>query len=133
MGTGLFRPRLAPDSLGFGRVPKLAVHALISMMVDAEKQAMTMLQWLGETSRPRLIDSEVGTLAGEGPPNGKLFRFASYDVRLEPDWLKQELGYEADAETVMGLRRLDNAEAAKELYRIGELAAEKQIRAEDWE
>ena len=60
--TGRFRPRLAPDSLGFGRVPKLAVHALISMMADAEKQAVTLLQWLGETPRPRVIDSEIGDL-----------------------------------------------------------------------
>jgi hypothetical protein len=132
VGTGHFRPRLAPDSLGFGRVPKLAVHALISMMADAEKQATTMLQWLGETSRPRLIDSEVGTLEGEGPPNGKLFRFAGYDVELEPEWLRRELGYDADEQAVLALRRLDNAEAAKELYRIGELAAAKLVRAEDW-
>jgi hypothetical protein len=132
VGTGIFRPRLVPDSLGFGRVLKLAVHALISMMADAEKQSMTLLQWLGETARPRVIDSEIGTLAGEGPPGGKLFRFAGYDVELEPEWLKEELGQEMDAEAIEGLRRIDNAGAAKELYRIGQMAAEKQIRAEDW-
>lgn len=132
IGTGLFRPRLISDSLGFGRVLKLAVHALISMMADAEKQSMTMLQWLGETSRPRVIDSEIGDLAGEGPPGGKLFRFTGYDVELEPEWLKQELGEDIDAEAVADLRRIDNAAAAKQLYRIGQVAAEKQIHAEDW-
>lgn len=132
VGTGIFRPRLSPDSLGFARVPKLAVHALISMMADAEKQAMTMLQWLGETPRPRVIDSEIGTLAGEGPPGGKLFRFAGYDVNLEPEWLKHELGEDTDAEAIENLRRIDNAAAAKELYRIGQLAAARQIRDEDW-
>lgn len=132
IGTGHFRPRLIPDSLGFGRVLKLAVHALISMMADAEKQSMTLLQWLGETPRPRMIDSEIGDLAGEGPPGGKLFRFAGYDVELEPDWLKHELGEEMDDAAVADLRRIDNAGAARELYRIGQLAAAAQIRAEDW-
>src|SRR3569833_226811 len=127
IGTGHFRPRLIPDSLGFGRVLKLAVHALISMMADAEKQSMTMLQWLGEPARPRVIDSEIGDLAGEGPPGGKLFRFAGYDVELAPEWLKRELGEELDAEAVADLRRIDNAAAAKELYRIGQAAAERQI------
>jgi hypothetical protein len=132
VGTGVFRPRLMPDSLGFGRVLKLAVHAMISMMSDAEKQSMTLLQWLGETARPRVIDSEIGDLAGDGPPGGKLFRFASYNVDLEPEWLKHELGEDLDAEAMEGLRRIDNVAAAKELYRIGQLAAEKQIRPEDW-
>jgi predicted acylesterase/phospholipase RssA len=132
VGTGVFRPRLVPDSLGFGRVLKLAVHALISMMADAEKQSMTLLQWLGETAHPRVIDSEIGTLAGEGPPGGKLFRFAGYDVELEPEWLKRELEQEMDAAAVADLRRIDNAGAAKELYRIGQIAAERQILTEDW-
>ena len=34
-----------------------------------------------------MINSEIGTLAGDGPPGGKLFRFTRYDVRLEQEWL----------------------------------------------
>ena len=132
IGTGSYRPRLAVNSLGMGRVPKLAFHALLSMMADAEKQALTLLQWLGETPQPWLIDSEIGTLAGDGPPGGKAFRFHCYDVRLEEDWLRDELGSDADALEVAALRRMDDPAIARSIYAIGEVAAKRQIRPEDW-
>jgi len=52
VGTGGYRPRLAYDSLGFARFPKLAYHALISMMNDAEMLVLTLMQWMGESADP---------------------------------------------------------------------------------
>lgn len=131
IGTGSFRPRLSMGTLGLARIPRLAVHALLSMMADAEKQAMTLMQWLGETAQPWPIDSEIGTLAGEGPPGGKLFRFRRYDVRLEEEWLASEVGYRT-AKEVISLRRIDDPSVVRDLYEIGTLAAARQVRAEDW-
>jgi F-type H+-transporting ATPase subunit b len=54
-----------------------AAHA----QLDADRQqAITALR------------AEIGTLAEDGPPGGKLFRFLRYDVKLETDWLERELG-----------------------------------------
>ena len=132
IGTGGFRHRLAPEGLGVGRMPRLAFQALLTVMSDAEKLGMTMMQWLGETAQPWPIDSEIGTMAGDAPPGGKLFRFLRYDVQLEQDWLEAELGIAASARSLAAWRRIDDPRVAAELYRIGTVAAGRQVREADW-
>ena len=132
IGTGSFRPRLSFDSLGMGRNAKLAFHALLSMMADSEKQALTLLQWLGETAPPWVIDSEIGDLAGDRPPGGKLFRFQRYDIRLEQEWLETELGLTPSAADIAAWRRIDDPGSVKALFEMGVAAAKLQVRAEDW-
>lgn len=132
IGTGSFRPRLALDSLGMGRTAKLAFHALVSMMADSEKLALTMLQWLGEAAQPWPIDSEVGNLAGDAPPGGKLFRFRRYDVRLETEWLEAELGITPEPAKLQAWRQIDDPGSVQDLFEMGVKAAAKQVREEDW-
>jgi uncharacterized protein len=130
LGTGTYRPRLSYESLGFARFTKLALHALISMMTDTENLVLAMMQWMGECPEPWIINSEVGTLAGDAPPGGKLFRFLRYDVRLEREWLKRELGYEASDELIERLRGMDDPNLVHQLHEIGTLAAAKQVKME---
>lgn len=132
IGTGSFRPRLSLDSLGVGRNARLAFHALMSMMADSEKQALTLLQWLGETAQPWVIDSEIGTLADDAPPGGKLFRFQRYDVKLEPEWLAAELGMEPSPADLAAWRRIDDPGSVKAMFEMGVAAAQRQVRPEDW-
>ena len=63
-------------------------------MTDTQMQVLALMQWMGECPAPWQINSEVGTLAGDAPPGGKMFRFLRYDVRLEKDWLARELNYQ---------------------------------------
>ena len=91
IGTGSFRPRLKFEELGFTRFAQLAIHALLSMMSDSQAMILAQMQWMGECPQPWVINSEIGTLAGDGPPGGKMFRFLRYDVRLEQQWLADEL------------------------------------------
>jgi hypothetical protein len=130
VGTGTYRPRLSYESLGFARFTKLAFHALISLMTDAEMLVLALMQWMGECPAPWPINSEVGTLAAEMPPGGKMFRFLRYDVRLEKDWLARELNYDVSDEALARLRGMDDPAAANELYAIGRMAAEKQVKIE---
>jgi hypothetical protein len=104
IGTGGSRERVAPEYAGVGANLKLAFHALQSMMRDSESLALTLMQWLGESPQPWVINSEIGDLAGEAPPGGKLFHLLRYDVRLEKDWLKRELGVTVTAEKLLHLR-----------------------------
>ena len=130
VGTGTYRPRLSYKSLGFARFTKLAFHALISLMTDSEMLVLALMQWMGECPAPWLINSEVGTLAAELPPGGKMFRFLRYDVRLEKDWLARELNYDVSDDTITRLRGMDDPAAVHQLYEIGRMAAEKQVKIE---
>src|SRR5580698_5231440 len=130
VGTGTYRPRLSYKSLGFARFTKLAFHALLSLMTDAEMLVLALMQWMGECPAPWPINSEVGTLASELPPGGKMFRFLRYDVRLEKDWLARELNYDVSEDGLARLRAMDDPAAAHELYAIGRMAAEKQVKIE---
>jgi hypothetical protein len=130
VGTGTYRPRLSFESLGFARFAKLAIHALMSLMTDAEMLVLTMMQWMGECPAPWQINSEVGTLAETAPQGGKMFRFLRYDVRLEREWLARELDFEASEELLERLRGMDDPSLVNTLYELGRRAAEKQVKAE---
>jgi hypothetical protein len=130
IGTGTFRPRLNYQDLGFTRFPQLAYHALMSLMTDAETLILAQMQWLGECPMPWVINSEIGSLAGDGPPGGKLFRFLRYDVRLETQWLQEELGLNIAPEEVERFRHMDDPGIVQSIYEIARLAAEKQVKLE---
>ena len=132
IGTGTHRPRLKFESLGFARTPKLAFHALMSLMSDTEVAALGQMQWLGECPAPWPINSEIGTLADDTLPGGKLFRFLRYDVRLEHDWLKSELGVDIDEADVIKFRTMDDPGIVKEIFEIGRVAAERYVKPEHW-
>jgi hypothetical protein len=125
LGTGTYRPRLSYEALGFARFTKLAFHALLSLMNDTEMQVLAQMQWMGECPAPWQINSEIGTLAGDAPPGGKMFRFLRYDVRLEKDWLARELNYQVDDELLDRLRGMDDPSIVHRLYEIGALAAQE--------
>ncbi len=130
IGTGTFRPKIKYEDLGFTRYLQLALHSLMSMMSDAQTLVLAQMQWLGECPAPWKINSEIGTLAHDGPPNGKLFRFLRYDVILEPEWLAQELGLDVSEKECNRLRQMDNPGIVNCIYGIARLAAEKQVKAE---
>jgi hypothetical protein len=130
IGTGTFRPRLNYQDLGFARFPQLALHALMSLMTDAEMLILAQMQWLGECPQPWPINSEIGTLTGDGPPGGKLFRFLRYDVRLEGDWLKNELGLAIAQKDIERYRCMDDPGIVHDIYGIAKTAAERQIKLE---
>jgi hypothetical protein len=59
-----------------------------------------------------------------------MFRFLRYDVRLEKDWLARELNYNVSDDDLARLRGMDDPAAVHELYEIGRMAAEKQVKLE---
>jgi predicted acylesterase/phospholipase RssA len=132
IGTGTHRPRLSLESLGFAGTPKLALHALMSLIKDTEIATLAQMQWFGECPAPWTINSEIGTLADDVLPGGKLFRFLRYDVRLERPWLNAELGINLGDRDVDRLRAMDDPATVHDLYEIGRLAAERQVKPEHW-
>jgi hypothetical protein len=149
VGTGSYRAQVIPDTLGFGRTAKLAIHALTSMMNDAQTFVLQQMQYLGECPAPWWINSEIGTLAGDSPPQGKLFRFLRYDVRLELPWIEKELwpkieevhgktpaevfGKDKLTEVdIVRLRAMDDPSIIPDLYNLAKVAAAIQVKPEHW-
>jgi uncharacterized protein len=132
VGTGTHRPRLSLESLGFARTPKLALHALMSLIKDTEVATLAQMQWFGECLAPWPINSEIGTLADDVLPGGKLFRFLRYDVRLEREWLSSELDIKLSDRRIERLRAMDDPSTVHELYEIGKVAADRQVKPEHW-
>jgi hypothetical protein len=140
VGTGTHRSRVIPEEMGIGRTARLAYHALLSLMSDIETFVLTQMQYLGECLTPWFIDSELGTLANETPPHGKLFRFLRYNLTLELEWIERELGEQAEQALgrklteidVIRMRSMDDPTIIEEIYKLARVAAEKQVKPEHW-
>jgi hypothetical protein len=140
IGTGTHRSRVVPEEMGVVRTTRLALHALTSLMSDIERFVLTQMQYLGECLTPWFIDSELGTLANETPPHGKMFRFLRYNLTLELEWIERELGERVEHEfgrklteiDVIRMRSMDDPTIIEDLYKLARLAAEKQVRPEHW-
>src|SRR5438093_697023 len=140
IGTGSHRDRVIPDELGMGRTAKLAFRALTSLMNDAQTFVLQQMQYLGECPAPWTINSEIGSLVGDSPPHGKLFRFLRYDVRLELPWIEQELGPRVEqefgrkltADDVVRMRSMDDPTIIPDIYKLARIAAEIQVKPEHW-
>jgi hypothetical protein len=140
VGTGSSRDPLAPEQLGMGRTTKLAIRALTSLMNDVQTFVVMQMQYLGQCLTPWWINSEVGTLANEMPPNGNLFRYLRYDVQLELPWIEENMGAEVKAAfgrnltelDVIRMRSMDDPTIVEDIYKLAKIAAEKQVKAEHW-
>ena len=102
IGAGWSRPAI-PLAKGL-RMPaaELAVKTLHSVIWDAHVKTLTMMQWLSESRKPWLINSEIGTLKDElivaCMPGGREFlSFQRYDIAFDPGWLKEEIGVEMNS------------------------------------
>lgn len=140
IGTGTHRGRIVPEDLGMGWMLKMTYHALMSLMNDIQTFALMQMQYLGKCLTPWWINSEVGALEDETPASGKMFRFVRYDVKLELEWIEKELGAKADAvlgrqltqTDVTRWRSMDDPTIIEEIYKLAQIAAEEQVKAEHW-
>jgi hypothetical protein len=128
VGAGGPRPR-KPEWVS-GRVPSLlkALHALISMSYDTSELGLAMLQWLGHSPNPWIINSEVGALADMRPGGAApLWTVLRYDALLDPKWLDRELGLTFDGQAMAKLLRMDDDRQIPHLHEIGSAAAARQV------
>ena len=59
-----------------------------------------------------------------------LFQFLRYDVKLETDWLQQELGISVSDSELNSLRSMDQPKTIPRLYEIARMAAKAQVKRE---
>jgi uncharacterized protein len=132
IGTGTFRAGMSYSSLRFFGFPKLAYHALMSVISDAQLLMLAQMQWLGACASPWKINSELKKMIGDGPAVGKLFRFSRYDIRLERDWIGDKLGMRLSSRSIDRLRDMSDPSNVGLLYKLAKIAAKHQVREKDW-
>ena len=130
IGTGSYRTKLSFTDLGFAGPLKLALHSLLSMMGDTQTLALAQMQWLGECPDPWPINSEIGDLADELPPEHRWFRFMRYDVRLEQPWLADEARQDLSEDVIARLPQHGRPRDHPAIYELAREAAEQQVKVE---
>jgi hypothetical protein len=130
IGTGSYRAKLSFTDLGFAGPLKLALHSLLSMMGDTQTLALAQMQWLGDCPDPWPINSEVGSLAGELPPERRWYRFMRYDVQLERPWIERKLDMALSEDVVNSYRNMDDPSIIEKIYLLAVEAAKRQVKVE---
>jgi hypothetical protein len=88
------------------------------------------MQWLGDCPDPWPINSEVGSLAGELPPERRWFRFMRYDVQLEQPWIASKLDMPLSEAVVTSYRNMDDPAIIESIYLLAVEAAKRQVKVE---
>jgi hypothetical protein len=130
VGTGQPRP-MRPD---WARRPARlaiwkAIHALTCLGYDTSQLGVSLLQWLGRSPQPWLINREVGTFS-DADPCEPLWTFVRYDAPLEAAWLGQHLEDPPPAADLPKLARLDDDRQVPRLYDIGRRAGARLVKPE---
>jgi predicted acylesterase/phospholipase RssA len=129
VGTGVWQRRDNVDDVAEARAWDWAREVPSMLMEDASWQNQLLLQYLSRTLTPWEIDREVGNLASDLLTPGPALSYLRYNVSLDVHGL-QELGLAELVPNLKSLREMSAAESRHDLARIGEKAAEQQVRDE---
>jgi uncharacterized protein len=131
IGTGTYRTRLSSAQLRNSSAVTIALRSLMQQITDNQQQTLTLMSWLGKGGSPWPINMEIGDLSAVEPAFGALFRFFRYDIRLESDWLRQELDTDIGPLEMTRIRRFDDPGTMARLDELGRKAALRQVREAD--
>lgn len=129
VGTGMSKWKKLPDKVAKNHLLKWAQQIPDMLMQDASWQNQIILQWLSESPTAWPVDREIGTLKDDVLGGGKPHvSYVRYNTWLDEENLKNLTGRNYTQKEIDGLVEMSNAASRFELYRIGELAAEKEIQ-----
>ncbi|MBM3161806.1 MAG: patatin [Chlorobi bacterium] len=130
VGTGDFSLGLYTDEVMGMPAAGLAVRSLMSLMKDSDALVQTMLQWMGRTLTPWVIDREIGDLGRDRLSGEKQLTYVRYNARFESGWLKDTLGMDMERETCAALEKMDDPKNVSDLAAAGMRAAHVLVRDE---
>jgi patatin-like phospholipase len=130
LGTGTYKKTFTSEELGRMVAAEQGVRSLQSLMDDCARLNHCMLQWLTHCVTPWQIDRAVLTMEGDSKSGPQLATYARYNVLLEPGWMKTEVDIEQTPGELAKIAEMDNPANMDELARIGEVAANKQVKPE---
>jgi hypothetical protein len=130
VGTGYFQQPRPAHAIMADLAALQGVAALQSLMDDCERMNRATLQWLTNCLTPWLVDRAVGDMKLDSQAGPQLATYVRYNVVLERDWVKGELGLELAPDKIEQIRKMDDPSNLSDLAELGRLAAAKQVRPE---
>jgi hypothetical protein len=136
VGTGDFR--LCMEKKKSRIAIALGGEALRSMMSDNQAHSLAMMQWFSNPNRAWQVNGEIGDLAddhlGEISADPKSFlSYARYNIKLEPEWLLDHLGYtKTGPRALKRLRRIDEPKDLDLYLDLSRRAAKLQVTPDDF-
>lgn len=131
VGTGHYRrqPRAA-DAVVAEPAALQGLVALQSLMEDCERMNRATLQWLTNCLTPWFVDRAVGDMKLDSQAGPQLATYIRYNVLLEQDWLKSELGLELSPGKIQRISKMDDPSNLSDLAELGRLASAKLVKPE---
>ena len=111
------------DKKNIGWAPVL----LSQMINDSTELVQTMLQWMSDSPTACSIDSQIEHLHDDRVTMNHLLHYIRYDIDLTQEVLS-EFGLNYTQEEITDLCKLDDVNHKDDLIRIGEVAAEQQMK-----
>ena len=129
IGTGLSRVRMSSKEASRKSAALLGIEALRGLISDNDMHTLTLLQWMSNSKTSWPINSEIEDLSGDilAGADQPLLSFSHFDVRLERDWLQQNLNIDLTNKQLEEFREIDNPSLMPELYKFARAAAVIQI------
>ena len=128
IGTGsMIDKRSAKDVRKSAHILK-TLDALTSMISSAEDFIETLMQWVGDSPDPRVIDSEIGALREDLIAGEPLLMYQRYQSVLTRENLRTEFGLSLSDASVRTLRDMTNPKALLIAYEVGQAMAETLVK-----
>ena len=128
VGTGRYQQTHSAQELARDIAALQGVTALQSLLDDCERMNRATLQWLTNCLTPWIVDRAVGDMKLDSRSGPQLATYVRYNVLLEHDWLKSELGVDLAHDKLEQIRKMDDPSNLSELADLGHLAAAKQVK-----
>lgn len=128
VGTGARDPKITPAWI----TAQGAVQSLLSLMDDCAALVETLLQWMSTSPTARQIDRELGDLRHDRLAPMPLLGYLRYNVDLSGDGVRHLMPSLTDSKKVESLTEMDDPDNMAVLQELGALAAQQQVRAEDF-
>jgi hypothetical protein len=84
LGTGRYRLTRDPAEAAGLWPYEVLTRALSGMIGATEQHSLTMMEWLGTSPAPTMVNSEIGTLENDTLARDPLFTYLRLDIPLDP-------------------------------------------------
>jgi uncharacterized protein len=130
IGTGRYQQTHTANELVRAPAAQQGITALQSLMDDCERMNRATLQWLTNCLTPWIVDRAVGDMKLDSQSGPELATYVRYNVILEHDWLKTEVGVHLAADKIDQIRKMDDPSNLSDLADLGRRAAAMQVKPE---